>query len=204
MAGLVVRVALAACEVAELAVPRARARLGGVSPLRRVPWDDVATLFVEVEEACGGDERRLALFAAAGNDSVLELRILAAATLSPERLYRLLIILSSWAYPDIKYRVRYGRRRLDLTLELAPEQRDCAAYFRVNAHTMAYIPTLLGLPPCRFDAQIGPRGASYTFYLPEQRPLAQRARRRTERWCGEGLAWLVDAERKLRRRFRRR
>lgn len=203
ISGLMARTVLTACDIAGLEVPRARAALAHVSPLRRLDWEDIAALFEELDAACAGDEARYSLFAAALTDHGAEQRLLAVSALGPERLYRLLFLLSAWACPGIARRARYGRRRLDVLLELDPALRGCEAYFRVNGYATAYVTTALGLPPCRFEARVTERGGSYTYFLPEHTSLTAKARSATKRICDDGLAWLVGMQRELRRRFGR-
>ncbi len=182
---------LAATRVGIPISARTRARLGAVSPLQRVPWDDVATLTEEIEAACRGDDDKLARFAAIMNEHAPELHMLAGALVDPRNVFRLIFAVTAWAYPSIRATPRFSRQRLELTLELGPDLRSSAGFFRVSEYCMAYAVCALGLPPCGHSARIEARRASYVFRLPPSRTWLARSRRAARELVGaDPLDWL--------------
>ena len=156
----------------------------------RIPWDDFARGLEDLDEACDGDDERYRALAKAVAEAATEFQAMAALVVEPEGMFRLVLPLSAWAMPCVRYRAHYRPRRITVELELVPEARDCLACFRISKYSLAYTTTFLGLPPCEVEAKVEPRRGTYELFLPPSRTLAARGRRTAQRLHSHGLQLL--------------
>jgi DNA-binding CsgD family transcriptional regulator len=148
--------------------------------MRRVPWDDYATICERIEELAGGGDALEKLLENEYHQVFPELRAVAGAVVSPKALTRFIAdVVTPLMIPTNDSRIDdLGHDRLRIAVSLRTGARPCLSYFRGATGAIRGIPRHLDLPPAEIlDADIGPEHGVWELRLPESATLVKRAGR---------------------------
>lgn len=158
VSAVVVRAALGAAKEAGLPVEELVAGLPfdaeSLRHLRRVAWDDYATIAERMEAACGSPERLERLLSDGYHSSwPPEIRSLLGAFVTPRRLARFMLTVANprmFRCVDVRYE-ESGNDRIRVAFQLRPGARPCLAWFRGSVGAFRGLPHHLGLPEAEVD-----------------------------------------------------
>lgn len=177
-----------------------------VRKLKRVAWDDFATVCERIQDLAGGPEELARLTEANLPHAMPEVQALAASVVSPKTLLRLnFTVIAPLVYPGIDF--VFSDRGPDLAhLEIwLPEsfRPSIAVQWGTLGMVRSY-PRFLGLPPAIVTGETHGDHVSWDVELPASRTLVARAKRASSdirvllgyEDTGEpvSLSWGIEAE----------
>ena len=188
-----VRAAVSVLEDADLDVVASRAGLPAIDrALRgapeRVPWDEYATMLNRIGARLSPLEQELLGERYTG--FVPELRALAQLALSPARMTKVSIRMTSVVWPHVRATQAWtSEQDVIIDAEIPAPYLPCPFWIRGTVGILRSLPRLMGLPDTEVEHDLGERRGHYRLHVPSSGTLVARARRAID--AGE-LTVLVD------------
>jgi DNA-binding CsgD family transcriptional regulator len=166
----------------------------GLRRMRRISWDDYATILERVHTLIGSDDDLDELVESTYHVVLPELRRLGRVMIEPKPFVRFIndVINPLWCHAVDFWSEDMGPDRVRLIGRLRPGARECWTFFRASVGAERGCTRHLDLPPSEVTHyEIGPDYGIFELRLPRSRTLASRAFR-ASRTLGRGaLARLI-------------
>jgi DNA-binding CsgD family transcriptional regulator len=150
-----------------------------VQRLKWVSWNDYCTVCERFESQAGSADAAQRIIEESFDQSIPELRAVAAAIISPKALYQIIYeVIDPIFFPPVEFTYRdCGPDHIRIVDRIRPEFRPCLAYHRMSIGGVRGLTHHLDLPSARVEAELGARETTYDVRLPPSRTIGARVAR---------------------------